>query len=241
MLEEGYGGEKSEAFFAARAKLASGTPLAYLIGYTPFLNCKIWLDSKPLIPRPETEFWVEKAKNHISSHQTNKNQTVKILDLCAGSGCIGIAIAKNIPATTVDFIEIDSNHHQTIAKNCLENKISGERYQIFSGDLYSPLCGQTYDFILSNPPYIDKKLNRVASSVKSNEPALALYGGDDGMELIAKIIKASPHHLLPAGQLWLEHEPEQVEAINSLSQDKFKIVNHKDQYGVLRFSQLVLK
>lgn len=237
LLKEKYGGEKSEAFFTACQELANGVPLSYLIGYIPFLNTKIHLDSKPLIPRPETEFWVEKAVNIINQITT----PTKILDLCAGSGCIGVAAAKNCPLTQVDFAEIENRHLPTIEINCHENQIAKDRYQIFSGDLFTCLTDKKYDFILSNPPYIDPLLDRTETSVKNHEPSLALYGGKDGMELLIKIISQAPQYLNPNGQLWLEHEPEQAENIEALTNPHFIVTTHKDQYQVLRFSQLVLK
>ena len=240
LLEEGYDGEKNEAFFAACAQLSAGIPLAYLIGHIPFLNCKIWLDSKPLIPRPETEHWTQLAIEEIKSKTTN-NKGLYILDLCAGSGCVGVAVAKAIPKTKIYFVELDKKHVSTIEKNCLENNINRENYKIMQSDLFSSLSSQTYDFILSNPPYIDPKIDRAEKSVKDNEPDIALYGGDKGMELITKIVKLAPNFLKPNGQLWLEHEPEQVENIKNLGKDKFTVHTYKDQYSVPRFTQLVLQ
>ena len=124
LLKEKYGGEKSEAFFTACQKLANGVPLAYLIGYIPFLNTKIYLDSHPLIPRPETEFWVEKVLAVIYQRAA----PINVLDLCAGSGCIGVAVAKNYLLTQVDFVEIENKHIPTIETNCRENQIPKDRY-----------------------------------------------------------------------------------------------------------------
>ena len=237
LLKEKYGGEKSEAFFTACQKLANGVPLAYLIGYIPFLNTKIYLDSHPLIPRPETEFWVEKVLAVIYQRAA----PINVLDLCAGSGCIGVAVAKNYLLTQVDFVEIENKHIPTIETNCRENQIPKDRYQIFLSDLFANVPNKKYDFILSNPPYIDAALGRTETTVKDHEPALALYGGKAGMELLAKIISQAPQYLNPNGQLWLEHEPEQTEEITALAQPHFLTTTHKDQYQVLRFSQLVLK
>lgn len=237
LLEEKFGGEKSEAFFTACQELKAGVPLAYLIGYIPFLNTKIYLDSQPLIPRPETEFWAEKAIAEIK-----KNTTTKILDLCAGSGCIGVAIAKNEPSSHIDFIELELKHLKTIQKNCKINNIKSERYRILIGDLFSPLTSEDkYDFILTNPPYINKSLNRTEQSVKDYEPSIALYGGEFGFELIEKIITFAPQYLNSNGQLWIEHEPEQIKYIYNFAQEKFYIHFHKDQYKINRFTQLVLK
>ena len=240
LLEEKYNGEKSEAFFADCQKLKIGIPLAYLIGYIPFLNTKIYLDSKPLIPRSETEYWVEKSITEIKKiTETNKN--VRILDLCAGSGCIGVAVLKNCLNLELNFIEIDKKHQVTIEKNCHLNNINPNLYKVLIGDLFLPLTNQKYDFILSNPPYIDSKLDHTEESVRNNEPEIALYGGDNGMKIIKKIIIEAPKYLKPKGQLWLEHEPEQVEEITQLSKKHFSIIAHKDQYNIQRFSQLMLK
>lgn len=238
LLEEKYKGEKSDAFFADCRKLALGEPLGYLIGHTPFLDCTIWLDSKPLIPRPETEFWTEAAIEEIKkAHITSPH----ILDLCAGSGCIGVAVAKAIPASHVDFSEIDLSHIPTIEKNLKENDIAHDRYSISHTNLFDGLPGH-YDYILSNPPYIDAALKRTDESVIKHEPYIALFGGQEGMEVIEDIIKRAPLFLNPHGQLWIEHEPEQTKAINALASEYgFTVTVHNDQYGVSRYSVLVLQ
>lgn len=268
LLKEKYRGEKSDAFFADCRKLVLGEPLGYLIGHVPFLNTTIWLDSKPLIPRPETEFWVEKAikeiqamvgvglsgdatmpgrvwlgqarSSGVESDYCHRAPT-KVLDLCAGSGCIGVAVAKTVPEATVDFSEIDVAHLKTIEKNILQNSIDSTQTQIRHTNLFEAFSG-TYDFILSNPPYIDATLNRTDESVIKNEPYIALFGGKDGMDVIATIIAQAPTHLERGGQLWLEHEPEQSEAIRNLAREHaFLCTTHHDQYGVERYSVLVLQ
>ena len=243
LLQEKYQGQKSEAFLADVAKLEAGVPLAYLIGHIPFLNCNIHLDSHPLIPRPETEYWTEMAIKEISDTVSDQSET-RVLDLCAGSGAIGVAVASAIQTALVDFVELEPTHLPTIAKNCRLNQISRERVNIFEGDLFKIKSGQTlprYDYILSNPPYIDKTLGRTEHSVVENEPSLALYGGEAGMEIIKKIIEVAPNYLTPNGQLWIEHEPEQCLEIKKIADSNFSVTTHKDQYDVLRYTQLVLQ
>lgn len=225
LLRDKYNGIETEEFKSDLKKLEDGEPLAYLIGWTPFLNTRIYLDSKPLIPRPETEYWVSKAIEEI-----RKVESPTILDLCAGSGCIGVSVLKEIPDSKVDFVEIDPMHHDTIKKNIIENDIDISRTNIFEGDLFQNIKGE-YDFILSNPPYIDKDLNRIDKSIMENEPSIALYGGKDGIEIIERILKESPKYLKLGGTLYIEHEPEQVSRLNGLT-------HHKDQFGVKRFSTL---
>jgi release factor glutamine methyltransferase len=247
LLQEKYNGQKSESFLDDCARLEAGEPLAYVIGHIPFLDCTIWLDSKPLIPRPETEFWVEKAIAHIAKSfpRVNLGKKLDVLDLCAGSGCIGVAIAKAFPEVQVDFVEIDASHHPTIKKNLRENctPITRDRCAVFGGDLFCEIpTGTKYDFILSNPPYIDPALDRTEPSVKNYEPHQALYGGDQGLALIAQIIATAPTYLGSGGELWLEHEPEQSETIASLATDAgFSCHTHQDQYEVERFSRLVVQ
>ncbi|MEK7462474.1 MAG: peptide chain release factor N(5)-glutamine methyltransferase [Patescibacteria group bacterium] len=239
LLEEKYKGEKSEAFFADCRLLALGEPLGYLIGHVPFLGCTISLDSKPLIPRPETEFWVEKAIVEIK--RGGEAAAPRILDLCAGSGCIGVAVAKHLPNCHVDFSEIDASHLPTIKKNLSENGIDLARTNVAHTNLFEVFSG-TYHFILSNPPYIDMDLKRTDNNVLEHEPYIALSGGLAGLEVIQAIIEEAPKHLEHHGQLWLEHEPEQSLAIRNLAREhKFTCTTHTDQYDVERYSVLVLQ
>lgn len=228
---------ESEAFHTDLKRLTEGEPLAYVIGSVPFLNCTIYLDSHPLIPRPETEFWAEKAITEIRNYKYN---CVKVLDLCAGSGAIGVAVAKAIPKTQLTFGEIEKQHLPTIGKNTEENNISCTRYKVKQSDLFKNIEG-TFDFILTNPPYIDPALNRADDSVKNNEPHLALYGGKYGLEIIEKIIVDAQKYLNKNGQLWIEHEPEQVTDIHTCAlENGYKISTHKDQYQVMRYSVLCI-
>lgn len=240
LLEEKYQGEKTTGFFADCERLKDGEPLAYLIGYVNFLNCQIYLDSKPLIPRVETEFWVEQLIKEIKKNKPDS--PLCILDLCAGSGCIGVAIAKAIDHTLVDFAELDAAHIPTIEKNCRENDLPSGQTRVMISNLFNNIDKTNrYDFIVSNPPYIDPLLDRAEVSVKSFEPHLALYGGANGLELVSKIIKSAPEYLKEKGELWLEHEPEQTQAIHELGDPTFTVTTLKDQYQVERFSRLVLK
>jgi HemK-like putative methylase len=247
LLEDKYGGEKSEAFFADCKRLALGEPLGYLIGYVPFLDCTIHLDSKPLIPRPETEFWTEKAIADIkTSFPTqpelgNGSDQLRILDLCAGSGCIGVAIAKAVPDAIVDFAEINEKHLSAIQKNLEQNGIIKSRTHTYHSNLFEAFSG-TYQYIVSNPPYIDMTLKRIETSVLEHEPYVALAGGEAGLDVITKIIEEAPKHLERHGQLWIEHEPEQSVTIRNLAREhKFVCTTHHDQYGIERYSVLVLQ
>lgn len=228
-----------EGFFADLERLKAGEPLAYVIGSIPFLNCTIHLDSHPLIPRPETEFWVERA---IAEIKRAAPVAPRVLDLCAGSGCIGVAVAKAIPDAEVYFVELDGTHLSTIQHNIRENGVDESKTTIMQGDLLANLP-HTFDYILTNPPYIDPTLDRTETSVKNFEPHLALYGGARGMELIARIVAGARASLAPhpTSQLWLEHEPEQRDAIHALAHTHhLTCQTHTDQYDTPRYSVLTV-
>lgn len=242
LLNEKYHGEKTEGFFADCNRLRLGEPLAYIIGSIPFLNTTILLDSHPLIPRPETEYLVEKVLHDIHTRlQDSTDTTIRILDLCAGSGCIGVAILKNIPESSVDFVEIDQTHHATIEKNIYHNDILPTRTHIVGGDLFEYVEGR-YDYILSNPPYIDPELDRTDESVKKFEPHHALYGGVKGMEIITRLLQQTPLFLTPSGILFFEHEPEQVPYIHEYAETcGLKAFVQRDQYGIERYSSVQIR
>lgn len=218
-------------------------PVAYRIGYIPFLNTIIFLDSRPLIPRPETEYWVTRAIKDIREYAALKDRELFILDLCAGSGCIGVAILKAIPMARVDFAEINASHHATITKNLRKNKINLSRTCIYGGDLFTDFAKASpqYDFILTNPPYINpQKIHRVQESVLKYEPTEALFGGTDGMDYIARIITEAPRYLAKFGVLYIEHEPEQKRAIHALAQRSGYVSceTRPDQWQTDRYTRL---
>jgi release factor glutamine methyltransferase len=231
LLKEKYNGEETDGFSADCERLREGVPLAYVIGYVPFLDTTISLDSHPLIPRPETEFWTSRAIELMKKHTA-----LKVLDLCAGSGCIGVSVLKALPHAFVDFAEIDEAHHETISKNIVQNGIDVARSRIFGGDLFEHIADR-YDAILSNPPYIDPHIDRAEDSVKRYEPHAALYGGKDGLEFITRILTDAQSHLLEAGILFMEHEPEQEAAIRKeAARLGYAALTHEDQYGIPRYT-----
>lgn len=228
LLKEKYNGLPTVEFYDDLKRLEAGEPLAYIIGWMPFCGAKIYLDSKPLIPRPETEFWTARAIEQIKDRENPK-----VLDLCAGSGCIGVSVLRAIPGSTVDFVEIEERHRATILKNVAENGINSNRTKVINGSLFDNIA-DTYDMILTNPPYIDPDLKgRIQQSVLNYEPERALFGGPGGMELITEILEKAPQFLNDNGILFIEHEPEQAGYIQHLLPD---IHSYPDQFGVIRFS-----
>ena len=217
----------------------------YARGFVPFLDCTIYLDSRPLIPRVETEYWVECAIAETKMRMFQKipyGNFWNILDLFAGSGAIGVAVLKHLPNTRIDFGEIDAGHFPTIEKNIRENGIAEERTRVIETDVYSNMGG-AYDAIFANPPYIaESRKDAVQDSVIAHEPARALFADEDGFALIRKTVLGAPEHLAPGGTLYIEHDPEQSEPLRALAaKHGFTAETRKDQYGVLRYSVLKLE
>lgn len=235
LLAEKYGGVPTAAFAEDCTRLSTGEPLAYIIGSVPFLSTTIYLDSRPLIPRPETEYWTEGVIDDV-----REVSPLRVLDLCAGSGCIGIAIKKAIPHATLDLIESNVAHHPTIEKNIAQNLPSDSSVRVLGGDLFLCVNGETYDLIVSNPPYIGTDyVDETDTSVLAYEPEDALFAGSDGLAVISRIIDDAPRHLRPGGSLYIEHEPRHSDDIEKLAKGIYTHVEtKKDQYGIARVTHL---
>lgn len=209
-------------------------PEAYHIGHVPFLGATIYLNSRPLIPRTETEWWAEKVIERMAG------RTVRVLDLFAGSGCVGVAVLTHVPGATVVFGEFDAVHLATIAKNIRENGVSETRTRVIQTDVWSAVDGQ-FDFVLANPPYLSRaRLDRIEQSVLEHEPVGALFAEDDGFALIEATLRGLGDHLAPQGECWVEHEPEHTVRIASLVKTLgLSATTHKDQYGIERYSVIL--
>ena len=213
-------------------RIKDGEPLDYIIGWTSFLGCHIDLSERPLIPRPETEYWLEQVSNKLP-----KNTPLKILDLCCGSGCIGIALLKLFPKSTVDFVDISPEAIKQTQINLDINKISLTSYRFFRSDLFTNLSSR-YDYIFCNPPYVDIA-GKYDSSLKY-EPPEALFAPDHGLQLIKRVLSDSFLHSKTPGTLYLEFGYKQMTAIKKhcTSLGMKNITFFKDQFGRYRFLSL---
>ncbi len=243
LLKEKYFGIENEEYFNDLKKLKSNFPLAYLIGNIPFLNCKIDLSFKPLIPRSETEFWIDvfikeiKKKERNFAPQNSAPKNLKILDIFSGSGCIGIALLKNLKNIELDFSEININFIKQIKKNIkinfLENKLI--KFKIYKSDIFKNINSKKkYDFILANPPYIDKNSkNKIEKSVLNFENHSTLFAKYNGLYFIKKIIIEGLNYLNDNGEIWIEFGSKQKISIEKILKNK-KIKKYKflkDQYN----------
>ncbi len=219
--------------------MKSDIPEEYQTGFARFLGCKIDLSARPLIPRPETEFWVKRA---IVDLARLPQKTIRVLDIFSGSGCIGVAVAGNFLQSLVDFADIDSSAIGQIEINCKINKIAESRTRIFKSDVFDdiPLC--EYDAILANPPYIDPaKIGQVQNSVLDWEPLRALFAEKRGLALIEKFLRQAKKFLKPEGFIYLEFDSSQkrdiIKMLKAGNYSSFKFF--KDQFGQWRFAKII--
>ncbi|HOK35076.1 MAG TPA: HemK/PrmC family methyltransferase [Candidatus Pacearchaeota archaeon] len=206
-----------------------------------FLNCKIDISAKVFFPRPETEFWVGKAIKEIKNQKLG-NENLHILDIFAGSGCIGIAILKNIENTIVDFADISKEALEEIKTNLQVNKIQKNRYRILKSNIFEKLEKNKYNFIFANPPYVAlNRIKEVDENVLEKEPHLALFAGKDGLKIIKVFLKEAKEYLDSQGRIFLEFDPLQVEELKKiLRKEKYKFSLRKDQFGKIRWLEASL-
>ena len=186
---------KEKLFFEYINRLSNNEPLQYVLGNTIFNKLEFDLNSSVLIPRPETEELVDL----IIKYECKKE---KILDIGSGSGCIAVTLAKYIEKSNVTALEICSNAVKIIHKNAKKHNV---KMNIICEDFLTFNTNSTFDLIVSNPPYIVKReVKRLSNDIKKFEPIVALDGGNDGLDVIKKVIYKSKYILKSDGILALE-------------------------------------
>lgn len=221
--------DKQQAYERLVARHAAGEPLAYITGFQPFCNLEISVTPDVLIPRPETEELVDWA-----AHFFNPAAPLKILDLCTGSGCIALALAAQLPHACVTAVDISPRALQVARHNAERLKLQ-EKITFIESDLWKNVQGD-FDIIVSNPPYIPSgDLPGLMREVQA-EPALALDGGPDGLQLTRQIIRRAGRFTHAGSILGLElcqGQPAGVAALlNGLG---WRATVKKDIFGIERF------
>lgn len=195
-------------------------PLQYLMGSCEFMGYSFSVDERVLIPRQDTECLVELAVEKIRKIIANKEgqQTAcKVLDLCTGSGCIGISVKLLCPEVEVTLADISSDALAVAKQNA---KSLGAEVQLVQSDLLEQIH-DTYDCILSNPPYIPSAvIEGLMPEVKVYEPRLALDGREDGLFFYRKITQEATKYLRAGGYLFFEIGQEQGKALLSIMKEQ---------------------
>ena len=220
--------EQEAELEALIARAEQGEPIQYIIGHVDFRGLEIQCDPRALIPRPETELLVEAVLNKVDEASSLVEQrqdaaaTLKIADVCTGTGCIGLALAQELPEAQVTAIDI-SPEALTLAKENAERLKLAGRFHMLESDLLgvfmvdeasslvksgrdaASTLEKKFDVVVSNPPYIFSNVwKNLEASVKEFEPQLALDGGEEGMDLIIPLVEQAARVLRPGGGLFLE-------------------------------------
>ena len=194
-------------------------PLAYVLGYTEFMGLRFHVEPGVLVPRQDTETlveWVLKAEGEANAEISAR--TLSLLDMCTGSGCIGLSLAKlGGYSVTLSDLSPRAIHVSRINRGGLDLE---EQVEICHGDLFEALPeGKRFDVIVSNPPYIETAvIEDLQEEVRDHEPRMALDGMEDGLFFYRKLAKEAPQWRTPGGRIYLEIGYDQGESVPALLQ-----------------------
>ncbi len=206
-----------------------GEPVQYIIGSIDFLGLTIRVGQGVLIPRPETELLVEEVIKTVQGskfkvqesllnveYRTSNIEHLLILDLCTGTGCIALSLAREFPDAKVYGTDLSIDALVYAEKNAEANRIGN--IQFFRGSLFEPVKGKKFDIITANPPYIRRdEIETLQREIRDWEPVAALDGGMDGMDFYRAILSSAGGFLNPGGFIFLELGYDQAEAVQKVA------------------------
>ena len=221
-----------ETFWKLLDRRCANEPLQYLTGVAYFRHLEIKVGPGVLVPRPESELLVESVLTHIEK----LSGAISVVDLGAGSGALALAIATEAPNTHVIAVEKSAEAIYWLKENI---SFIDEKVRIVESDVSTALDGVKCDVVIANPPYIADG-QELPADVRDHEPAIALFGGADGMKAPRLFIAASARLLKPGGFLAIEHHESQGDEIAAVLNIDFQdILLHQDLTGRPRFTTAV--
>ena len=206
--------EEHERLEALLQRRVQGEPVQYLLHSACFMGLNFYVDSRVLIPRQDTETLVEAVI--VALRQLEKP---RMLDLCAGSGAIGLSVKTLAPGADVTLADCSRDALEVVRENA---RRLGVDVEIRHGDLFRAVWHQKFDLIASNPPYIPTGDLPLLQREVQREPRLALDGGGDGLEFYRRIAADAPEHLNPGGSIYLEVGAGQADAVRALLTERME-------------------
>ena len=220
--------EEAAAFDALVQRRLQREPLQYILGTQDFCGRSFAVDGRVLIPRPETELLAERAVRALQDFGPGAHA----LDLCCGSGCLGITLALEVPSAQVDMADLSEDALAVTRKNA--DRL-GAQVSLHQGDLWDAVDARRYQLIVSNPPYIPDEDCLALQAEVMREPPMALKGGMDGLDFYRRIAVGLRKHLLPGGVLLLEVGFDQAERVAELLRAAgCETACHEDYQHILR-------
>jgi release factor glutamine methyltransferase len=198
-------GREQAQYFVALAERASGVPAQYITGHQEFWGMDFIVTRAVLIPRPETEHVIETVlKLKAAGEGTRPTQALRIVDVGTGSGCIALALAKELPQAEIHGTDISSAALEIANINAARHEL-GSRVRFHETDLLGGLETGAFDFVVSNPPYVgESEADEVQLEVRKFEPRQAVFAGPTGLEVIERLIPQARDALKPGGWLVME-------------------------------------
>lgn len=208
-------------------------PIAYIVGKKEFYGLMFAVSPAVLVPRPDTETLVARALQLLPA-----DSSAQVLDLCTGSGAIAIALAKERPALRVDATDLSDAALAVARENVAAHGLA-ERVTLHSGDLFAALPKpRRYAVVCANPPYIaERDARSLPRDVLAHEPHLALFGGPDGLAIVARLVADAPDWLTPGGTVLLEIGAGQADAVLAMARANASYAEsrmHADLGGIPR-------
>ena len=191
-------------------KIMKCKPVQYITNNQEFMRLNFYVDENVLIPQPDTEILVEEVIKRKSM-----KENVEILDMCTGSGCIGISLAKNIKNTKVTLVDISKEAIEIAKKNAIQNSVEN-KVTFIQSDMFEKIKGK-FDIIVSNPPYIRTDIIQTLDKQVQNEPHIALDGGEDGLDFYKVLINEAYKYLKKGGKIFLEIGYDQKKEVENLA------------------------
>lgn len=204
-------------------KLANSIPIQYIINKQEFMGLEFYVDKNVLIPQPDTEILVEEAIKICNTYSGD----IKVLDLCTGSGAIGISIGKYVKNAKVYATDISDEAINIAKKNAKQNNVNNIEFII--SDMFDNIKETNFDIIVSNPPYIETDVIPLLSEEVKKEPIIALDGGKDGLKFYKIILSEYKKYLESEGYLLLEIGYDQAKSVGKLINSNYNII--KDLAG----------
>ncbi|MGP9812378.1 50S ribosomal protein L3 N(5)-glutamine methyltransferase [Rhodopseudomonas sp. NSM] len=185
-------------------RITTRLPAAYLVNKIYMRGVPFYVDERVIVPR---SYIGELLDSHFDGGETSligdPEAVERVLDLCTGSGCLAILAARSFPNAVVDAVDLSEDALAVATRNVADHHL-GDRLSLHHGDLFAPLGEQRYDLIISNPPYVDADGMAKLPAECRAEPAMAFDGGDDGLDIIRRILAEAKQHLTPDGGLLCE-------------------------------------
>ena len=211
---------------------ARGCPTQYITGHQEFWGLDLIVSPAVLIPRPETEHVVETVLALV--RQSHPEEKLRLIDVGTGSGCIALALASELPRADIHASDISEEALEMARINAARLRL-GHQVQFRRSDLLSVYAGEQFDFVVSNPPYVgETEADKVQKQVREFEPKIAVFSGQDGMDIYKRFIPQAHAVLNPGGWLVMEIGFSTEEKVKALLTDWMEVQTTADLQGIPR-------